>query len=132
MWIENTGSRPLTRFSTNTVFQITQFILALLFVHLVLNHSSAYTVFCLIHGSFSKVSKNSIGRGPPVYWIKLEIIILNSVCKWYALLLFCNFSHWKSQSDVYQLLLNRGKPLETISSHTLLMNLQYKNALRSG
>ena len=35
------------------------------FVHLVLNHSSAYTVFCL-HGYFSKVSKISVSRGPPV------------------------------------------------------------------
>ena len=39
--------------------------MVLLFVHLVLNHSSTYTVFCL-HGSFSKVSKNSVSRGPPV------------------------------------------------------------------
>ena len=42
-----------------------RFILVLSFVHLVLNHSSAYTVFCL-HGCFSKVSKNSVSRGPPV------------------------------------------------------------------
>ena len=33
------------------------------FVHLVLNHSSAYMVFCL-QGCFPKVSKNSVSRGP--------------------------------------------------------------------
>ena len=32
---------------------------------LVLNHSFAYTVFCL-HGCSSKVSKNSVSRGPTV------------------------------------------------------------------
>ena len=41
------------------------FILVLSFVHLVLNHSSAYTVFYL-QGCFSKVSKNRINRGPAV------------------------------------------------------------------
>ena len=41
------------------------FFMVLSFVHLVLNHSSAYTVFCL-HGCFSKVSKNRVSRGPPV------------------------------------------------------------------
>ena len=53
----------------------TRFILVLSFVHLVLNHSSAYTFFC-IHGCFSKVSKNSVSRGPPVSAIsrpKIEI-----------------------------------------------------------
>ena len=40
----------------------TQFILVVTFVHLVLNHSFAYTVFCL-QGCFSKVSKNSVSRG---------------------------------------------------------------------
>ena len=39
--------------------------MVLSFVHLVLNHSSAYTVLCL-HGCFSKVSKNRVSRGPPV------------------------------------------------------------------
>ena len=43
--------------------------MVLSFVPLVLNHSSAYTVFCL-HGCFSKVSKNSISRGPPVLHLK--------------------------------------------------------------
>ena len=38
--------------------------MVLSFVHLVLNHSSAYTVFCL----HFKVSKNSVSRGPPVLW----------------------------------------------------------------
>ena len=51
--------------SAYTVILTTQFILVLSFVHLVLNHSSAYTVFCL-HGCFSKVSKNHVNRGPPV------------------------------------------------------------------
>ena len=60
-----TGSPLLTRFSNNTFFLITQFILLLSFVHLVLNHSSAYTVFCL-HGCFSKVSKNNVSRGLPL------------------------------------------------------------------
>ena len=35
------------------------------FVHLVLNHSFTYTIFCL-HCSFSKVSKNHVRRGPSV------------------------------------------------------------------
>ena len=42
-----------------------QFILALPCVHLVINHTSAYTVFYL-HSCFSKVSKNSVSRGMPV------------------------------------------------------------------
>ena len=49
-----------TRFS-----KITRFILVLLFVHLVLNHSSAYTVISS-HGCFPKVLKNSVCRGPPL------------------------------------------------------------------
>ena len=40
---------------------LTRFILVLSFLHLVLNHSSAHTVFCL-HGCFSKVSKNFVSR----------------------------------------------------------------------
>ena len=46
-----TGSPPLIWFSNNTVFWITRFILVLSFVHLVLNHSSSYTVFCLMNSS---------------------------------------------------------------------------------
>ena len=59
-----TGSPPLTRFSNNTVFWITRFVLELSFVHLVLNHSSAYTVFCL-HGCFSKVLKKQRKQRTP-------------------------------------------------------------------
>ena len=40
--------------------------MVLSFVHLVLNHSSTYTVFCL-HGCFSKVLKKNVSRGPPVF-----------------------------------------------------------------
>ena len=54
-------SLQLTRFSNNTVFKITRFILVLSFVNLVLNHSSAYMDFCL-HGCFQK----SQSRGPLV------------------------------------------------------------------
>ena len=60
----STGSPPLIWFPNNTVFQTSRFILILSFVHLVLYHSTTYTVFCL-HISFSKVSKNSVSRGPP-------------------------------------------------------------------
>ena len=46
------------------------------FVHLVLNHSSSYTVFCL-HGCFSKVLENSVSRGPPpLYLFSLQLGIL--------------------------------------------------------
>ena len=58
--------------------------MVLSFVHLVLNHSSAYTVFCL-HGCFSKVSKNSVSRGPPVFlvsWIKSNLISSRMTLKW--------------------------------------------------
>ena len=47
-------------FSTNLI------LVVLSFTHSVLNHFSAYMVFYL-HGCFSKVSKNSVSRGPPVY-----------------------------------------------------------------
>ena len=48
---------------------VTLFILVLSFVHLVLNHFSAYTVF-ILHGCFSKVSKNPISIRPLVPSIK--------------------------------------------------------------
>ena len=53
--------------SLTTLFSkyVIRFILVLSYVHLALNHSSTYTMFCL-HGCFSKISKNSIRRGPPV------------------------------------------------------------------
>ena len=55
--------------------------MVLSFVHLVLNHSSTYMVFCL-HGCFSKVSKNSVSRGPPVptyslfTWPNVDILLV--------------------------------------------------------
>ena len=57
----------------------TWFILVLSFVHLVLNHSSTYTVFCL-HGCFSKVSKNCVSRGSPLLcFLKMCPIFVGSV-----------------------------------------------------
>ena len=41
--------------------------------HLVLNHSSVYTVFCL-HGCFFNVSKIRVSRGPPVYEFNLYLV----------------------------------------------------------
>ena len=61
----STGTPRLTRFPNNMGFYTTRLILVLSFVHLVLNHSSTYTVFCS-HGCFFKVSKKSVNRGPPV------------------------------------------------------------------
>ena len=57
----------------NTNLYLSYFILSYVFLGhndsvewgLTVNHSSAYTVFCL-QGCFSKVSKNSVSRGPPV------------------------------------------------------------------
>ena len=47
------------------------------------NHSSAYTVFC-VHGCFSKVSKNSVSRGPPVlsevFLLISMYLLMGSVC----------------------------------------------------
>ena len=63
-----------TRFSK----YITWFILVLSFVHLVLNHSSAYTVFCL-HGCFSKVLKNRVSRGPSV-WLCIFLFFRTKFC----------------------------------------------------
>ena len=51
----------------------TRFILVLFLVHLVLNHSSVYTVFCL-HGCFFNVSKIRVSRGPPVYEFNLYLV----------------------------------------------------------
>ena len=48
------------------------------FVHLVLNYSSAYTVFCL-HGCFSKVSKNRASRGPPVVAVKFDYVFSGQI-----------------------------------------------------
>ena len=47
------------------------------FVHLVLNHSSAYTVFCL-HSCFSKVSKNRVSRGPSTYFVAENLLAYSS------------------------------------------------------
>ena len=47
---------PLSRFSNNTVFWKARLILVFSFANLVLNHSSAYTVFCL-RVFFSKSQK---------------------------------------------------------------------------
>ena len=49
----------------------TWFNLVVPFCHLVLNHSSNNTVFCL-HGCFYKVSKNSVSRGLPVFLYKIH------------------------------------------------------------
>ena len=53
--------------------------MVLSFVHLVLYHSFAYTVFCL-HGCFSKVSKNRVSRGPPVLYLFISAVFLSG---WY-------------------------------------------------
>ena len=47
-----------------------RFILVLSFVHLVVNHSLAYAVFCL-HCCFSKVSKNSLKKLGDFFFIIL-------------------------------------------------------------
>ena len=57
------------------------FFMVLSFVHLVLNHSPAYTVFCL-HGCFSKVSKSSVSRGPLYHELHLSKILF---CQYFFL-----------------------------------------------
>ena len=68
----------------------TRFVLVFSYVHLVPNHSSAYMVFCL-HVCFSKVSKNSVSRGPPVLLKNLEPAAAGS------LLLY----HWRTTRYKY-------------------------------
>ena len=93
--------------------------MVLSFVHLVLNHSSAYTVFCL-HGCFSKVSKNRVSRGPPVFSFLLFLLMI----------IFYDFIFPKS--EITNVLLGVGIVLELLKKTLLKTSkiiLMYSNSL---
>ena len=101
-----TGNPPLTRFSNNTVFKISQFILVLSFVHLALNHSSACMVFCLL---FFKSLKNRVSRGPPVYVVRPQIHSQNSSTANSKLVRFLKESNLHAQHKYYCLFVHKRK-----------------------
>jgi hypothetical protein len=96
----NTGSPLLARFSNNTIFWITWFILVLTFLHLVLNHSYGFLLTRLFFQSLKKQRK----QRTPLYEMSRQVIFfaffLCELIKLEKIINIYKLDNWKCQRVV--------------------------------